>query len=79
MNTDVVINLDGWKMREFRKFSKCHQDGDLDAMIAMLEPIATFPDGIDGIDDLELGQWYEFLEVVGEKLTAKFQSSRKGS
>lgn len=73
---EYTVNFDAWRMKDLRKFTKLAVSNDLDGMCAMVDSVTTFHSGIESVDELALEQWAGLMEVVNEKLTAKFQSGK---
>jgi len=71
-----IVNLESWRMKDFRKFTQVAKDGDLDGMIEMVDAVTTFPDGVDSVDEMELEQWGELVELVNDRLIAKFRTKK---
>ena len=68
-----IVNLESWRMKDFRKFTRVAKEGDLDAIIEMVDEVTTFPAGVESVDEMELEQWGELMEAVNNRLTAKFR------
>lgn len=77
----LVVDISGWKMKQFKKWQRAALAGDLDAMQEMMVgvvrswPFAGQPNDPDAYDDLAIADFMKIGKAIGEQVTELFRAA----
>lgn len=76
--TQLVIDVSQWNMKQFKHWQRATLEADIDGMNAMLlQAIVVMPDGqapsIDALDELLPAVWFVVAKAVGNSFNIIFR------